>query len=146
MPPTAPASARSLACSCSTPWLKPQVATRTLPAITLLDRLGLSAPNFAVTHSLANADLPTRLALSTANKVSVLTLAANLTKWKTLTFNTTDGSFTGSFVLPNGTVPFSGVLRQPADNLDALIGDGHYLLPPLSGTEKSTGELRFQRP
>jgi hypothetical protein len=43
-------------------------------------------------------------------------------------------------------VPFSGVLRQPATNPDNLIGDGHYILPPLSGTEKTTGEIMFVRP
>jgi hypothetical protein len=43
-------------------------------------------------------------------------------------------------------VTFSGVLRQPATTPDALIGDGHYLLPPLEGTEKTTGEIMFKRP
>jgi len=43
-------------------------------------------------------------------------------------------------------VTFSGVLRQPATAADVLIGDGHYLLPPLSGTEKTTGEIMFKRP
>jgi hypothetical protein len=136
------------------PWQKPVAATGSSPAITLLQRLGLSAPNFAVIHSTAasaaNGQLPSRLALSPSSGVSVHTQSANLTKWKTRTFNTTDGSFTGSFELFDTPlkrpVTFSGVLRQPADSQDALIGDGHYLLPPVSGTEKTTGEVRFQRP
>ncbi|MEQ1751330.1 MAG: MBG domain-containing protein, partial [Prosthecobacter sp.] len=139
------------------PWQKPVAATMTLPAKTLPQRLGLGAPNFAVAHSAtgsaANGNLPTRLALSTTNVVSVLapvTNPVNITKWKTATFNTTDGTFTGSFELIDGTVKrpvtFSGILRQPAASQDPLIGDGHYLLPPVTGTEKSTGEVNFQRP
>ncbi|MDB6118127.1 MAG: Cadherin protein, partial [Verrucomicrobiaceae bacterium] len=72
------------------------------------------------------------------------------TKWKTLSFVPTTGTFTGSFELVDGTlkrpVAFSGVLRQPASNADPLIGDGHYLLPPMTGTEKTTGEIMFTRP
>lgn len=136
------------------PWQKPVAAIKTLPGVTLPERLGLVTPNFAVVHSAsgsaANANLPTRLALSSTNAVSVHTPQANLTKWKTATFNTTNGTFTGSFELVDGVlkrpVTFSGVLRQPADSMDALIGDGHYLLPPMSGTEKSSGEVNFQRP
>ena len=132
------------------PWLPPVAAKAPNPAITLLQRLDLNAPNFAVIHSATgsadNNNLPSRLALSPTNTVSVQTPAANPTKWKTLTFKPTDGTFTGSFQLTNGTVSFSGILRQPADSQDTLIGDGHYLLPPVSGTEKTTGEVRFQRP
>jgi hypothetical protein len=136
------------------PWQKPAAAARGTPAVTLMQRLGLGLPNFAVAHSAtgssANASLPTRLALNAANAVSVHTPSVNLTKWKVATFNATNGTFTGSFELIDGAlkrpVIFRGVLRQPTDSQDALIGDGHYLLPPMTGTEKSTGELNFQRP
>jgi hypothetical protein len=135
------------------PWQKPIAATRTLPATTLAQRLGLTGSVFTVGHSdtssLSNGNLPTRVALSATNVVSVTTPLLNPTKWKTL-LNTTTGTFTGSFELVDGVlkrpVSFSGVLRQPPTALDALIGDGHYLLPPLSGTEKSTGEVQFARP
>ena len=93
--------------------------------------------------------MPTRLSLSTTNAVSVLTPSANLTKWKTLTFMPTTGTFTGSFELTDAIkrpVTFSGILRQPATLPDTLIGEGHYLLPPLTGTEKTTGEVMFTRP
>ena len=43
-------------------------------------------------------------------------------------------------------VTFSGILRQPATTPDTLIGEGHYLLPPLTGAEKTTGEVMFTRP
>jgi alpha-tubulin suppressor-like RCC1 family protein len=130
------------------PWLKPAAA------ITLAQRLGLTASGWSVTHSDTNSeahdDLPIRLGLSAANKVSVSLPLANLTKWKTTTFNTTNGTFTGTFELLDDTkkrpVSFSGVLRQPAEAADLLIGDGLYLLPPQAGTEKTSGELRFQRP
>lgn len=135
------------------PWQKPVAATKTVPTITLPQRLGLTGSSFTVAHSdtfsLSNGNLPTRAALSATNVVSVTTPLLNPTKWKTV-LNTTIGTFTGSFELVDGLmkrpVSFSGVLRQPATALDALIGDGHYLLPPLSGTEKSTGEVQFTRP
>ena len=134
------------------PWLAPKT---TAPAITLAQRLGLTGTSisFGVSHSDTNSasqiNLPTRLALSTANAVSVLTAAANPTKWKTLTFMPTTGTFTGSFELMDAIkrpVTFSGILRQPATNPDTLIGEGHYLLPPLTGTEKTTGEVMLTRP
>lgn len=136
------------------PWLPPVVAKGATPAITLATRLGLTGSSFGMGHSdtlsLSNGNLPTRAALSAINAVSVTTPLANLTKWKTLTFNTTTGTFTGSFELVDGAlkrpVTFSGVLRQPATTVDPLIGDGHYLLPPLSGTEKTMGEVQFTRP
>jgi N-acetylneuraminic acid mutarotase len=132
------------------PWLAPKT---TAPTISLAQRLGLPGTSFNVSHSAtgsaSNGDLPTRLNLSATNVVSVLLPLANLTKWKTLTFLPTTGTFTGSFELTDAIkrpVTFSGVLRQPATTPDTLIGNGHYLLPPLTGTEKTTGELMFTRP
>ena len=132
------------------PWLEPKT---TVPTFTLAQRLGLTGTSFGVSHSAtgsaSQSSLPTRLALSTANAVSVLTPAANLTKWKTLTFVPKTGTITGSFELTDAikrTVTFSGILRQPATLPDTLIGEGHYLLPPLVGTEKTTGEVMFTRP
>jgi hypothetical protein len=132
------------------PWLAPKT---TAPTIALAQRLGLTGSSFGVIHSdtgsASQADLPTRLSLSTANTVSVLTPLANLTKWKTLTFMPTTGTFTGSFDLTDAIkrpVTLSGILRQPATSPDTLIGEGHYLLPPLTGTERTTGEVMFTRP
>jgi hypothetical protein len=84
--------------------------------------------------------------MSTANAVSVLTPSTNLTKWKTPTFVPTTGTFTGSFELTDATkrtATFSGILRQPATLTDTLIGEGHYVLPLLTGTERTT-ELLFR--
>ncbi len=134
------------------PWLAPKT---TAPAITLAQRLGLTGTSisFGVSHSdtvsASQTNLPTRLVLSTTNAVSVLTPLVNLTKWKTLTFVPTTGTFTGSFELTDAIkrpVTFSGILRQSATNTDTLIGGGHFLLPPLTGTEKTTGEVMFTRP
>lgn len=76
----------------------------------------------------------------------------NSTKWKT-TLDASKGTFTGSFELQDGAqkrpVTFTGVLRQPSAASDKLIGDGHYLLPPLTGaasTEKHSGEVMFMQP
>jgi hypothetical protein len=142
------------------PWLPPVADKGAVPAITLAQRLGsIVTPinTFGVTHSptgsASNGNLPIRLALSPRNAVSVIlpvTSPVNSTKWKTLTFVPTTGTFTGTFELLDGAVKrpvtFSGVLRQPATSPDPLIGNGHYLLPPLSGTERTTGEIRFTRP
>jgi hypothetical protein len=139
------------------PWLAPQRASRTLPAITLASRLGMTGTTINVSHSAtgsaANGNLPSVLALSATNAITVTTPAANatLTKWKVLTLDLRTGRFTGSFELLDGTrkrpATFSGILRQPYLNAvtDPVIGDGHYIVPPLTGTEKLTGEVLFQR-
>jgi hypothetical protein len=142
------------------PWLAPVAAKGVSPAINLASRLGLDLINtsFAVEHSatgsILNDKLPSRVRLSSTNVVSVqlpvTTPVANSTKWR-VTLQPATGMFTGSFELGDTTprpriVSFSGVLRQPAITSDVLIGDGHYILPPLSGTERSTGEIMFKRP
>jgi hypothetical protein len=120
----------------------------------LATRLGLTSPSFQVLHSATgstlNGNLPTLASLSATNTVAVTTPPANPTKWKTTLVSAT-GLFSGSFELADTTpkprvVNFSGVLRQPATAPDTLIGDGHYLLPPFTGTEKTTGEVMFLRP
>jgi len=130
------------------PWLPPATG------FPLATRLGLTNSSFEVLHSdtgsTLNSNLPTRVGLSTTNAVSVTTPEANLTKWKAKLVPAT-GLFSGSFELADTTpkpraVTFTGVLRQPATAPDALIGDGHYLLPPLTGTAKTTGEVMFKRP
>ncbi len=136
------------------PWLPPTAATKTKPAIPLTDRVRILDNTFAVRHSptgsASQADLPTLLKISPAHAVSVLapvTVPANKTKWKILTLVPNTGTFTGSFELVDGTlkrtVTFSGVLRQGLLSGDSLLGDGHYLLPPVTGTEKTTGEILF---
>lgn len=139
------------------PWLPPKT---TAAVITLATRLSLTGGSISLgvshsdTGSASQINLPTRLGLSATNAVIVLTPLANPTKWKTLTFVPTTGTFTGSFELSDlvsgktvkRPVTFSGILRQPASMTDPLIGEGHYLLPPLSGTEKTTGEVLLTRP
>ncbi len=135
------------------PWLPP---TRT---VTLASRLGLSSPPspFVVSHSdtgiTSQTNLPTELALSSRNVVSVVNPALNVTKWKT-GFTTKNGLFSGSFELVNDgattkrTVKFSGILRQPPlASGDGVIGDGHFVLPaPSIGGAATTGEVLFQSP
>jgi hypothetical protein len=138
------------------PWLAPLAAKGKVPAITLAGRLGLTNNSFEVQHSdtgsTLNEYLPTRVGFSSKDLVSLITPAptANSTKWK-VKLDVSKGTFTGSFELADiplkpRVATFSGVLRQPASAPDTLIGDGHYLLPPLSGTEKTTGEIMFLRP
>jgi hypothetical protein len=86
--------------------------------------------------------------LSTRNAVSVPG-GSNPTKWKTQ-FNIANGTFTGSFELLDAGVkrvaPFSGVLRQPSEGRDPVIGDGHFLIPVAPGmAEILSGEVLLQR-
>ena len=136
------------------PWLPPTAAKGTTPAITLTTRLGLNNGSIQVLHSdtgsTLNGNLPTRASLGSTNLATVTTPTVNTTKWRA-TLAPTTGLFTGSFELADmlskpRIATFSGVLRQPAVTPDNLIGDGHYLLPPLTGTKKSTGEVMFLRP
>lgn len=146
------------------PWLPPVAAkdatatANAISAITLANRLGLIGPDFkfGVHHSpsgsAAHANLPNTLFLNPFNHWSLTSELYN--QWRTHSFNPTTGTFTGSFVLSDEVigktvrrpVTFSGVLRQPALSSDVLIGDGHYILPPLTGTERTTGEIMFTRP
>jgi hypothetical protein len=146
------------------PWLPPVAAknatatANAISAITLANRLGLIGPDFKfdVHHSpsgsAAHANLPNTLFLNPLNHWNLSSAFYN--QWRTHSFNPTTGTFTGSFELSDVVtyktikrpVTFSGVLRQPALSSDVLIGDGHYLLPQLTGTEKTTGEIMFTRP
>lgn len=124
------------------PWLSPALAKGFVPAITLKNRLGLTANQFTAKHSLipiisaSFAYLPTNLGLNaTTNVVSVVapvTTPANITKWK-VTITPTTGAFVGSLVLTDvgktRTVPLTGIMRQsPSNDLSGLIGDGNFLL------------------
>jgi hypothetical protein len=129
------------------PWIKP-TSTQTLATL-----LGLSGDSIEVAHSptgsASDGDLPATVTLSTRNTVSVPG-ANNPTKWKTQ-FNTTNGTFTGSFELLDAGVkrlaPFSGVLRQSVEASDKVIGDGHFVIPATPGSvETIAGEVLFSRP
>jgi hypothetical protein len=131
------------------PWIIPKSPD------TLALRLGLPGNTFTVSHSLTGSSsdptLPTSAALDIRNRVSVLA-PANDTQWKA-TLNPSKGTFTARFQLQDGTqkrtVQATGVLRQPAEPTDDLIGDGHFILPALTGApsnEKRTGELIFRHP
>ncbi len=140
------------------PWLKP-AGTDTLATL-----LGLPLSAFVASHSATGSasdpDLPTGLALSATNQVSVLFPATdppNKTQWQ-IKLNVTNGMFTGSFELLDAgqkrKIPFSGILRQPSAASSGLfdgsvIGDGHFLLPAQPGApsnERLSGEVLFQRP
>jgi hypothetical protein len=129
------------------PWISPST-TRSLASL-----LGLSGDSIKVQHSstgsAADGNLPSLVTLSARNLVSVPG-ANNPTQWKTR-LNTKNGTFTGSFELLDvggrRVAPFSGVLRQPTDPSDVLIGDGHFLTPATPGsTETVSGEVLFEKP
>lgn len=129
------------------PWIKPS-AIQPLAAL-----LGLSGDSIVVAHSTtgsaSDADLPTTVTLSTRNAVSVPG-GSNPTKWQAK-FNTANGTFTGSFELLDAGVkrkaPFSGVLRQPVEASDEVIGDGHFVIPATPGNaETLSGEVLLTRP
>ena len=139
------------------PWLLPALAKGLVPAITLTQRLGLTAPQFTAKHSTIISEsftyLPTNLGLNaTTNVVSVIAPPANTTKWK-VTITPTTGAFVGSFVLTDAgktrTVPFTGIMRQPpSTDLSGLIGDGNFQLPSLlvaPNNEVLSGEVGFEK-
>ncbi len=136
------------------PWRKPAKAGKASPEITLLDELGLVADNaVGVAHSdlpgIAAADLPGSVQIGTTGKFSVLEPVDNPAGWQ-IALNTANGSFKGKFTLRDGktrTANFTGVLsRSLSTDPTALVGRGHFLLPPAPGavtTEQQSGEIQF---
>lgn len=135
------------------PWQAPT------PKNPLPPLLGLASPHFGMSHGplledTHAANLPTSVTLASGNIFKVLQPLANVTKWKG-TLAPATGTFTGSFELVEGTskvkrvVPFTGVLRQPPElpaQAGTVLGDGHFVLPSLSGTEKTTGGVTLTPP
>jgi hypothetical protein len=104
------------------------------------------------TGSQSHEALPTLVAVSASNAVSVVAPLPNTRKWK-MTLTPTTGAYTGSFELLELTevrkVNFSGVLRQTPTLEDGLIGAGYYLLPALKtapSNEQTSGAMLFWRP
>lgn len=134
------------------PWRKPS-ASAPLPAL-----LGLDAGQISVQHSATGSDshaaLPTKLFLDARGTASVLlplTTPPNSTRWK-IAFKAATGAFSGSFELRDGpakrTASFTGILRQPHDPADTLIGSSHFLQSALPGAptnERLSGEVLLQR-
>lgn len=150
------------------PWLPPAKASKTSPAITLGERLGLDAGGtFEVAYSSFTSasfgDLASEALLDAKGKVVMQqpeTLPANVSKWNA-SFTANTGAFKGSFTLtdevpaptsknPEATklikrvVPFAGVLRQPPGNdMDGLMGAGYFLLPALP-TDDSNEQISHE--
>jgi VCBS repeat-containing protein len=136
------------------PWRKPAKAGNNGQEITLLGELGLDAENsIGVAHSdlpgIAAADLPASVRIASNGKFSVLDPIDNPAGWQ-ISLTTANGSFKGKFTLRDGktrTVNFTGVLtRTLSTDPTALLGRGHFLLPPAPGadsTELQSGEIQF---
>ncbi len=142
------------------PWRAPIAATRTVPATTLLTRLGLPVDGlFTATHdsftSPSFVDLPVglRLIVTPSNRVLVTNPSTNLTGWRITTINATTGVFSGDFTLTKETprprrVTFSGVFRQAADSESGVVrlGAAQFLLPATVSTAKpTTGTILFTK-
>jgi hypothetical protein len=142
------------------PWLPPVKATRTQTAIPLSERLGLVAPDnalsarFSAFESESYINLPSALAVNDlTHSMSVTQPLENLTQWKVKLTSRT-GTFAGSFELLDAgkkrTVPFTGALRQPpSTDPDGLLGDGVFILPALPeapSNERLAGEIRLGIP
>ncbi|MFZ4593730.1 MAG: choice-of-anchor D domain-containing protein, partial [Verrucomicrobiaceae bacterium] len=125
------------------PWLPPVGAT------TLAVRLNAGG-TLALAHESPGSDSEASIPRSAVLGTNTLAVpsASNPRKWKT-SLNIGNGTYTGSFELVDGPirriVPFAGVFRQSDPNLGLPVAFGHYLLPPLSGTEKLTGGMTFTR-
>jgi hypothetical protein len=133
------------------PWQAPTKTNRLAAQL----ELGVDG-RWEVEHSSTGSDshiaLPTLVAVSASNAVSVVAPLPNTRKWK-MTLTPTTGAYTGSFELQEVTesrkVKFSGVLRQTPTLTDDLIGAGYYLLPALKNApsnEQTSGALLFWRP
>lgn len=128
------------------PWLPPQAGKTGVPAITLLDRLGVGGTSAGLTLSFASLPasvtapgLPMIAILNNAAKVSLpMSVPPNPRSWK-MTLQPAMGFFSGSFTVLDGprllTVNFSGLMRQPpsTETGPALRGAGHGLVPQVSG-------------
>jgi hypothetical protein len=132
------------------PWQVP-TTTHRLAARLELGVDGRWQVEHSQTGSLSHVALPTLVAVSATNVVSVVAPLANARKWK-VTITPTTGAYTGSFELLDLTevrkVNFSGVLRQTPTLTDDLIGAGHYLLPALKTDqiqEQKSGAVLFWR-
>jgi hypothetical protein len=132
------------------PWQAP-TTTHRLAARLELGVDGRWEVEHSQTGSLSHVALPTLVAVSATNVVSVVAPLANARKWK-VTITPTTGAYTGSFELLDLTevrkVNFSGVLRQTPTLTDDLIGAGYYLLPALKTDpiqEQKTGAVLFWR-
>lgn len=130
------------------PWQKPSSTTALKSLLGISQTISIS---HSATGSPSDAQLPTQLLLTGDNNLTVQSPLPNITRWNSRV-DTAKGTFTGSFELLDGTVkrtaPFNGVLRQPPATGDTVVGEGHFLLPPLPSnpaTGKVSGEVLLQR-
>lgn len=136
------------------PWRKPARATKTLPAVTLLEELGITDSTvISIGHSgFPGVDaglLPTQVTMGANGKVIVQTPADNPAAWQT-TLRPATGAFNGKFTLKNEntrTVNFSGVLRRKlSTDPDDFLGRGNFQLPaqPSDPTsERQSGDIQL---
>jgi len=127
------------------PWQKP---TSAFPLSTLL---GLTHNQFYVSHSAtgnsSDGNVPARVSLSGSK---IMVEGTNSARWQAAIVPDR-GTFTGSFdFMDDGIrrpVRFSGILRQPANTMDSLIGNGSHIVPVIWGApgKKVAGEVLFQR-
>jgi hypothetical protein len=127
------------------PWLAPQTKA---PVISLLNRWGNAGNTanyrFAYSNPAGGADQLLSIALSDKN---LFTTALNPSlNWR-MSFAPTTGIISGSFLAPDKkTISFSGILRQPANGNDDLLGAGMFSIPAVSKAAKPTaGAFEIQR-
>ena len=124
------------------PWIKPARGESLAPS------LGLMGTILRIEHSASTIDgLPTLLELGSRSLI-VLDPAANPTSWQG-TLKAETGLLSGRFIrFTDGkkqTVKWSGLLRQPSQPGDPLIGGGLFLLPS-SSDGLTTDDIRFLTP
>lgn len=136
------------------PWRKPAKATKTLPAVALLDELGITEDTvISVRHSgfdgMAVELLPLEVKMAANGKVVVESPAENEAAWQ-ITIATATGAFKGKFTLTNEkkrTVNFTGVLRRSLSTApDDFLGRGNFQLPALPSdptNELQSGDIQL---
>ena len=135
------------------PWLAPSKSANLATLVGVQGAGPLRVFHSTTGNATQDATLPANLILSDS-KLTVPDPKNNPAKWLT-TLNAATGQLTGSFELtdaPNKkrSVRFTGVLRQPALTGDALVGGGHFILPPAPGAavgqKPTTGDMSFLKP
>jgi hypothetical protein len=129
-------------------WIEPTSGATLSARLRLPESLVLSSFTSA---SLPNADtvlVPNMISFDDKNKFVVIAPAANSNNF-TAKARTSDGGFTGSFVLQDGRkVPVAGMFIQQSEVISgSVIGEGYFMIPPATkGAESVTGKIQFVAP
>ncbi len=115
------------------PWQAPQTKP---PLITLLNRWGVSSGSsklYTLNYSNPGNAQPSPLQASiNLSDKNVLSAGPGAPAGLRLSLNPTTGVITGSLPSGKSTINFSGILRQPTDGSERLLGAGQLVIPAVA--------------